>query len=883
MKRAASQITVISTIRFALCVLGTLILSGCSSKVETSTLRLALPDWNQERSAAAYTQSKLQALNVVYGQSVRAQMTRIMINVTGPGVGAKQILIWEAKDVLGAQPAASDLEFEIQSGTKALIQVMAITRDFTVDDASGDVISRGDEEVFYYGDVDHLVTPGSQNVNLTVRALNFGNGREGEIAGRYLPVAGSVNGPTGKVQMKYHPATRPNNPMTLMETEIHGGWFNFFGLEGAGFTYWLEDGTELFPGTIAQTDKLPPIATSPAVPYQVRAQLPAGYFANGSAMREERDARFLIGGYFGAGAPTKKVCFDGNANEFNQNYYSAAAGGTYLNWRGRNIATSSADGGVLAGGDDSAGCMNAPQSGFDDFLYLAEKTWLKRRPAFEFRGPFRYLTSSTDHDLLSVARDTVTSGNLQLKWHLLPGVVGNDRVDSIGFFTRVLNDVPSGDGERDFKADDQIKCDQLESLGFTNVTRISAAVEANDSELSIGPVDLDAFTEGRMDVIICPHGPKGYYRSGLAFRKEPQLLQASNLRLALLDDTTATTAGSAVNLPKSVCLPMVLSARDVDGDLGYLPPGTQHFSINTGASTALYSDPSCLQSLTGASNIYILAARNPQVFYMKTTDSTGNVLPLYANESSGTLAVTQFLYTAVNSTTATRVVTHTASVNRKYDCNVLTYQTTDASGMPALANNRTLALRSTPGLTFYADDYCLVPYTTGSVQFPSTGYASSFPLRYKYTGSDASTVVSPLGTLPFDIPAVPKSVILLAPSTPKRVAMFVASSLQLNQCHLVEVSLVDSNSRRTPTVMAALPVNLQIGTDGGGAPAGVYYDNANCDSGTSITTTSIPAGQTSKFVYLKPSYNTSGLQLGAAPSSSASALQSSTITVSTHP
>lgn len=102
---------------------GTLgILGGCTRKQESSSITVAMPDWNKLTSSK---QSKsVGALATV------TVVSRVMINVSGPDIQNQIVYIWELNDnyqgsgSIPTPPAEHTLT--VPRGSNRLIQVLAI-------------------------------------------------------------------------------------------------------------------------------------------------------------------------------------------------------------------------------------------------------------------------------------------------------------------------------------------------------------------------------------------------------------------------------------------------------------------------------------------------------------------------------------------------------------------------------------------------------------------------------------------------------------------------------------------------------------------------------------------------------------------------------------
>lgn len=852
---------IFSSSRFAKSMIPALLLgmalSGCSNSKSSANLQLTMPDWQAERESQAYLNQKITALSAPAGTTAKAQMSRLMLNISGPATKAEHIVIWEDRGQYPAAPEADKLSFELTAGQEALVQVLAVTKIYYVN-AAGTAVGHSDDELFYYGDARKVLTSGAQGIEIAVNSIDLqGTGGEGSISGRWK-AAGQANGPTAKVYVKFHPPSNPTHPMVIMESEMHGGWFDVMSLSGAKFSYWFADGTALFPGIQTTADGLPAVAGI----RRLKAVMPAA-FENKNGTAQATSPTYFVGGFFGGGFETdgsKEVCFNGNVGVVSNRYLTTALT-ALLPWSGSGLPLTS-EAGVTQGGK-STGCATNPATYFTDWLVL-DQARLSRDDGnvFGFRGPFRWFLEGATRKLISA---TASSGNLTVKWSMLPGTTGADRVSSVGIFTRTLPATLVGNNNRrELETDSGIACNRLTSLAipFTEVAAVPVSTENVTLERTISGVNANAFAEGRVEVIVCAKGAKGYFDAGVDYRGSSQNNPATALKLSYLDGSTSLTAATPIKLSSLACTPIQVTTVDASGN----PAGASgshpvSLTLSDSTSTQFYYDEGCQGSAyTSISTSPFSRSR----IYVKTTLSPSMPVSITATDSGAAPLTVSTLHLLTKTKEVPAIIRTFAPASIKaHSCVSVDYQLADTTDIPTDPNAGSIYFNgpNVAGLSIFTDNNCNGVLASGSdFNFLSGVMPTNRGFSFIYTGTAASIDLAGVSS-GGAIATSPKVVNVTQPGTPVALSLSLNSSMTANVCQLIQVGLVDSNFNTAPALGAVL-VTLT-------APAnGQFYPNlTSCNNSSPTTTTAtIAVGTTKQAVYYRHTVAATGVVLGVSAS-----------------
>jgi hypothetical protein len=476
-------------------------LVGCSQPNGNapSTMRFELPDLSSLRQAGN-TASKA-GDNSALDDSYVYQ--RVMINVTGPNIPQPIVRIWDqGQNGVGAVPPSS-FEITVPKGSSRLIQILIAAGKSST---PGMVLLYGDNVVTLQNDV--------ENADITVKAVSVQGNADGGIAGRYLLADGT--GPTGKVDMRFVAPGKP--PMIVQQTEIHGGWFNFFAASGLTFQYILEDGRDLFPGY-----SIDDINAVPGLPRNMLVTVPSNFRQQNGGWTASNPWRLHLG-FFGEGAAGHYMCYDASASPM-ANLKTAADGLTSVPWSGASAPTA-AQAGVAKGGVAVAG-GNCPALGslYTNWIKFDQTSVSDTHQALPIRGPFQALSTAGGGATFVQAQTTANVVNVS--WAYLPGTTGSSRVSGVGLFVRTLAAAPTnnGGGKSDIEADDGILCNHLTETAFVKqpftlynrypLQNGGAGLQA----VALSSVSTTDFNAGKVQFALCPYSDarQDYFNGGVSY------------------------------------------------------------------------------------------------------------------------------------------------------------------------------------------------------------------------------------------------------------------------------------------------------------------------------------------------------------------------------
>lgn len=560
-----------------------------------------MPDWQKTvKSSKVGASSNL---------TVRRLPARIMINISGPGIEKPLVQIWNTHT--GETPPSS-FEFVVPRGSKRLVQVFAITRDFYYR-PTGEFVTEGLES-FFYGDTTKDLANPTEDIEIAVNEMSLGSQGlgEGVISGRYLDQDGT--GPTGKVHMFFKPPNAP--PMIVAEDEIHGGWFEFFRMDGVNFFYVLEDGRRLFEDFTIEN---PGFIWNSA---RALIQYPSGWRninSNPDNGRKPVPQKHLIAGFFGPGSQSgnKRICIPGEEVEANLHLYTDETSDTRVVWVGKTQTLSPEQAGVILGGETPDQCEEG--SWLEDWLHPDINELGNTHEAMGFLGAFQLLTdniregSEGRRSFLNVTYSDPQSQKVELKWRYLPGVTGSGRIAGVEVFSRILPDGTSSGDRRDYENGDGILCGELTnknrfSIPFTFRKAVRYSPDSLDQSTEITGIEYSDWQAGRVQFVLCPYNDKKeYYSSGVVYDSYwysggggGQTISAASL-----------TIEGAPQLLNGLCHPITVKLYDNDENVIQLPsgPGVQvNVFVPSGLSdVALYdgSDIECTGSSSTSKTVHM--------------------------------------------------------------------------------------------------------------------------------------------------------------------------------------------------------------------------------------------------------------------------------------
>lgn len=455
---------------------------GCTPKSESDsrvTMRLPNLPSNEQVSSKATDVSAFATVD---------NLRVIIINVSGEGISSPIYAKWERHSTGETPPLSFDLD--IPRGTNRLAQVLLAF------ETNGAII-------IYYGDKTSDIDANTTSLPITVSRMGTEALGSGAIAGRFLRLDGT--GPTGRVLFQYSPDSRP--PMIVSRGWMINGWFEFFALKGASFSYTMEHNSESIFSKISVDSSALLGTLNPEK--RLRVSVPTYWtynsWSNGTAIgeRTQRLGRQSVLGFFGPGSTGKTVCYNTTAVDMT-NLYIDSVSSSLLKWDphsgvSTNILVDSTDG-VRGGTTTCSGTLYADLLKINPLAVPREGS-----DALGFRGPFKLLSdanSGAGTDKRPVLA-TLNGSDLTLTWELLPGLAGSERgVAGIGVFTRSGYSSDTN-GDADYREDEGIACNRLESLGFTLAADVPAT--AATSSVTVRGIDSTAYNSGKFQAILCPY------------------------------------------------------------------------------------------------------------------------------------------------------------------------------------------------------------------------------------------------------------------------------------------------------------------------------------------------------------------------------------------
>jgi 6-phosphogluconolactonase (cycloisomerase 2 family) len=532
-----------------------------ATQVKT-TIKLSLPELKSKAAS--------QSLSSV---SSTPTIRRIMLNITGPGIAAPIVWIWQASNQTDLPPGSITLD--VPKGTERLLQALLVTEtpssNLTTPYNCSSQDSDSSNQSFYYGDSLVELTTADQAVALTVSALGISQGLEGRVSGRYLPTAGVNRGPSGKLVLK---AALPGKPaMVVDETEAFDGWFSAYALEGLPFQYVIE-GQDVF-GQSLDLANAGGYLTAAGIPasraYVVQTATgwsPRGF--NPYCGGRKVAAKKILVGAFGPGASQMTVCAPAAStlSLFSSYTYSSSVFtfSSPASWSvsstvptdARVIAPAGGSGvavtgtGACATGTDlvdrwSFSSSQTGGSGGDDLLPV--------------HGPFSFVSGG-----LSA---TPSSTGYSLSWNYVPNM--SSVLASADVFVRsgvyASGSATSSSGGADFQdSNDGYKCSSLTSLGFQLAGSAGKDSAGNlATTFTITGLNSSDMAANKVQVVVCPKTLAGAYtKTGLACGDRSACGAVSSPTLSLSQSMVTVSSSTIASGSTAV---VTLMVKDSSGGL----------------------------------------------------------------------------------------------------------------------------------------------------------------------------------------------------------------------------------------------------------------------------------------------------------------------------
>lgn len=278
--------------RILFLLLMTIFLASCTRPgFEKSKLTIAFPD------------------GVIHSASTAdSTLSHIVVNVTIPGQ-TSLFYSWNMEDQIkknGSTTPPSDVNFELNSGSGRMVQVLYVFNDNTTKVFD-----------FQYGDKTVNITGTQVIVEVPLTSLSSTPNATGRIAGRYFTNA--TSGPTGDVDIRFTPPGKP--AMVVQKDKIFGGWFNFFALSDIDLDYILtsgpDSGKKIFNQSVSVQSNYFKAADGFYPANILKGAVPLSYMVATPDPTNINEAKVFLWGWFGdnsIGANTalsgKKVCPD---------------------------------------------------------------------------------------------------------------------------------------------------------------------------------------------------------------------------------------------------------------------------------------------------------------------------------------------------------------------------------------------------------------------------------------------------------------------------------------------------------------------------------------------------------------------------------------------
>lgn len=568
---------------------------SCTRNSDTSSVRFEMPDWQK----TIKSNGKIGTSNF----TIKRLPARIMINITGPGIEKPIVEIWNTNT---AQTPPSSFEFTVPKGSGRLIQVLAVTRDFYLD-SNGDTVSDGMES-FFYGDVMKDLSNPTESVEISLTNMSLGEAGlgEGVITGRYLDENGS--GPTAKVNIFFKPPTNAP-PMLVAQDEIHGGWFEFFRIDGVNFYYLLEDGRPLFKDFSIENPGFNWDASKALFRYPQGWTDINGDPDNG---RKPVPPRHVVVGYFGPGAEGKKICVP-NTGELR--LYTEETGSTLVTWAGKKENLAATEAGVTHGGVDAEQCADG--TWLEDWLFPHEGRLGSTHEAMGFYGAFQQMTdihSQGNTAFVMATYNEPETNKLSLQWRYLPGVTGPGRIAGVEVFSRVLPSDASNSDRRDYQGADGILCGELTNQNrfsnpFTFVKAVPYDSETLEHTLVISGITQNEWDEGRVQFVLCPYNEKNQYFSNAAVAFNSYWGPSGGPPGPAISADLLAFSGGA-QLLNGICHEVLVKMYDQNNNVINLPSGhgvDVNVFISSGYGVTLHSDgdTNCLGTGSSTQTVHL--------------------------------------------------------------------------------------------------------------------------------------------------------------------------------------------------------------------------------------------------------------------------------------
>lgn len=824
-------------------------LSGCTRKADSSSISVAMPDWNKLTSK---TQGGGNQTKNVGALSTVTAVSRVMINVSGPDIQNQIVYIWELNDYYqgtGAIPTPpAEHTLIVPRGSGRLIQVLAILEE--IDTASSGGSGGNGAMTFYYGETLKSIANAIEPVAISLTQESTASSGDGSVSGRYFFSDGST--PTGPVDMYYAPIGR--RPMIVERTSVFSGYFHFHLMPTVPFTFRMRDsGLALFSNVTTAN------LSTQVSNRLVELRIPAGYneYGGGSG-RRFRPTKTKFVGFAGAGAMQvgRQVCYPTPTTPIS-GFYDADAGGSPILWNYSSVLPTVAR--VGGGGfGTSDGLCTAPHTNFGTTKFEISLGRLTNGDSpIGNRGPFaEFLDNGWSTHLAANPSGT----NLDLTWSYLPGAAGSS-VDGVGIFYKVFNATENLED----RWNDNAPCNQLPSLGFTEITRVSTGTDSANpvSNYSWASADLTAYNDGRLKTVICPYtnSKPGYYSFAISHYNRggggpgggPT---ATKIMATSMTEPTATSSAIAPQLvAESTCTALRIVTADASGNLARRPDGTGTTQVSVSAvgtptGVKFYNDLGCSDPSVGLTTLTPYLFQDVAVIGMKADNSITNFEVVVSDITSGGSALPTITHhmSRVSPMTATSILTLAKSDIKSWQCYPIGFVRGRVDVSTFVGEGGTpssLTMASAADLSYFVDEKCEF---TASPGVPLVANQSSAIKFFKYTGLSATLNVTPDISGFSPLTQVAKILNVSQPAAPTKLRYEFLGGINVGGC--AEFRLVAINSLREYSPVATDQDLTPTFSNPANGASGIYTD-PSCMSPAGSTITLYSGNTKSDYYYLK--------------------------------
>lgn len=771
------------------------VLIGCERPAkELTAVHVDLP---QTMTSNKLGKAVSKGLNASAVTATDMQIRHVVINVTGTGINTPVLYVWDAcHDCSTPPPPPSQFAVEqIPSGPGRLVQILAVYGS----PSSG-------ENAFYYGDTTADLNGGEVSLPIPVTNVATSAITSGKISGRYF--TDMTSGPTGTIEIRYLP---PNNrpPLIIETTPIINGWFSAFALGGIDLQYMVRETQHLMWGAAVNPLSAPmdPVADSGARFDQLlRVFIPVHHrkedHGGGNITYQPEDASINVWGYWGPGAPGRRVCTVGlGGTPSTQKLLLFSSDPTMApGLMVQRIGETSSPPPTLAvlnntstptnyvhsqgggSGDMSSMCGSFPDDATNQFASF-QKVGLSHfdgngnDSVAGFRVPFIL-------DFANGGVANVTGSPYVVSGKLLPGTT--PAVSAIRFFKKITsqelhmehvdcNTLMSREGFVKGAANDSTTTGDSFSI-TANITNAEATAGVTGA---LCPMKMNGMPAGEGQLV----GKWNFMPSG-GMNSTPM---ATNLFMIGPQGNFGDGA-----IAHDVCTPVTLRGM-LNSAPAIIPQGTT-INFSTGnAGIQVYSTSTCMTTPTTSLNVQ--GYGTDFIFFVKSALSGNITYTLQASSPTMSAGTANISYKDAPSGSDQIRVGFPNSIYA-HECYPVNYQGWDSVGnvMVSFGANTVLTLPAISGLGFYLTGDC-DSGTTGTAMLGGGSSGTSYAqLFVKYTGTNPTLDLQPTATAPTVSNVVGANAITVnQPGAPTKLMFgFPSPTIPAGLCVDIDLRVTDS-------------------------------------------------------------------------------------------